>query len=101
MRLHLASACALFLMAGSAAAQTVIVAPEQETVIREYITTHEVAPIAPPPDIEIAVGSVLPDAIDVHAIEVPEITDQYGYVVVENRTILVDPQTREIVHIIE
>ncbi|MCV0396536.1 MAG: DUF1236 domain-containing protein [Rhizobiaceae bacterium] len=95
------TAVAMIVGVGAAAAQTVVITPENETVIREYVTTQEVEPIAPPPDVEITVGATLPDTIEVRALEVPELETRYDYVVVDNRTVLVEPQSREIVHIIE
>ncbi|WP_163272697.1 DUF1236 domain-containing protein [Chelativorans alearense] len=87
--------------AGAASAQSVVISPEQETVIREYVTTQEVQPVAPPPDVTIEVGATLPETVELYPLEVPEAEVEYRYVVVDNRTILVEPQTREIVHIIE
>lgn len=87
--------------AGMAAAQTVVIQPEQETVIREYVTTHEVEPIEAPADVTIEVGTTLPETIELHPIESPDVQVEYRYVVVDGRTVLVQPDTREIVHIIE
>lgn len=104
MKFHLTSAvagAALLAGIGAAAAQTVVITPENETVIREYITTQEVEPITPPADVEITVGATLPETVEVHALEVPEIETRYSYVVVDGRTVLVEPETRKIVHIIE
>ena len=86
-------------LAGSALAQTtVVIAPEQETLIREYVTTHTVAP-AEITGVEIAVGATLPETVELHALEVPDVT--YRYVVVDGKTVLVEPETRKIVHVIE
>jgi hypothetical protein len=48
------------LLSGSAFAQDIVVSPEQETVIREYVTKHKVAP-ADVTGVEIAVGATLPE----------------------------------------
>ncbi len=85
----------------AAAAQTVIIEPQQETVIREYVTTHQVQPVDPGVDFEITVGSVVPETVEVYQLEAPELETRYEYVVVDNRTVLVEPGTRRIVHIIE
>lgn len=86
-------------LAGSALAQTtVVIAPEQETLIREYVTTQKVAP-AEITGVEIAVGATLPETVELHALEVPDVT--YRYVVVDGKTVLVEPETRKIVHVIE
>ncbi len=102
MNRHLTSAVSgLFLLAGAgiAAAQTaVVIQPEQETVIREYVQSHPVASIDLP-GIELNLGATVPETVELHALEVPDV--QYQYVVVDGRTILVDPGSREIVHIID
>src|SRR5688500_13135719 len=100
---HSSIAAGLLLLAsaGATAAQTVVIAPEQETVIREYITTHQVAPVELPADVEVTVGATLPETVEVHVLEVPDLETQYSYVVVDGRTILVEPDTRKVVHIIE
>lgn len=96
-----ALAAGLFaLAAGTAYAQTVVIQPEQETVIREYITTQKVAPVEIP-DVEIEVGATLPETVELHAIEAPDVDVEYRYVVVDGRTVLVEPDTRKIVHIIQ
>ena len=82
---------------GIALAQTVIVTPEQETVVREYVKKKPIASISLP-GVELNIGTALPDTVELHALDVPDVT--YQYVVVDGRTLLVDPGTRKIVHII-
>ncbi|HEU4987474.1 MAG TPA: DUF1236 domain-containing protein [Rhizobiaceae bacterium] len=84
-----------------AQAQTVVVSPEQETVIREYVVKQEAQPVEIGPDVEISVGATLPDEVELHAVEAEGLDANYEYVVVEGRTVLVEPGTRRIVHIIE
>jgi Protein of unknown function (DUF1236) len=99
MRMHLATAAAgLLLLAGvgAAAAQDVIIQPEQETVIREYVHKQPLASVKIP-GIELNVGTALPDTVELR--EVPDV--QYRYVVVDGQTVLVDPGTRRIVKIIQ
>jgi hypothetical protein len=100
---HLSLATGLLLMtgAGAAIAQTVVIAPEQQTVIREYVTTHQVAPVQLPSDFQVTVGAALPDTVEVHALDVPDLDTKYSYVVVDGRTVLVEPDTRKIVQIID
>ncbi|TIQ69999.1 MAG: DUF1236 domain-containing protein [Mesorhizobium sp.] len=82
---------------GAAAAQDVVVIePEQETVIREYVKKQPLASVKIP-GVELNIGSTLPDTVELH--EVPE--TKYSYVVVDNRTVVVDPGTRKIIKIIE
>jgi hypothetical protein len=101
MRMHFSSAAAgLLILAGvgAAAAQDVIIAPEQETVIREYVQKKPLASVKLP-GVELNIGSTVPDTVELQTIEVPDV--QYRYVVVDNQTVLVDPGTRKIVHIMK
>ena len=102
MRIHLTSVVAGLLLlggAGLAAAQDVVIAPEQETVIREYATKQSVAPAEVPADVQVTVGSTLPDTVELHTLDVPDV--KYSYVVVDGKTVLVEPDTRKIVHVIQ
>ena len=99
MKMHFATAAAgLLLLAGvgAAAAQDVVIQPEQETVIREYVHKQPLASVEVP-GVQLSIGSVLPDTVELH--EVPNV--QYRYVVVDNQTVVVDPGTRKIVKIIQ
>lgn len=99
MKLPFFSAAAVaVVMAGSAYAQTVVIQPEQETVIREYVTAHPVDPVEIT-DVEVSVGTVVPETVELHAIEAPDIS--YSYAVVGNQTLVVEPETREIIHILQ
>jgi Protein of unknown function (DUF1236) len=97
----LAATTGLFLLAGAgtAAAQDVVIVPEQETVIREYVVRHPVDPVELPPGVEITVGTPLPDTVELYPIDEPEMN--YRYIIVDGRTVLVEPETREIVRILE
>lgn len=97
MKLRIA-ATGLVLLAGVsfASAQTVVIQPEQEVVIKEYVQKRPLASIDLP-GVELNIGSTVPDEVDLHAVEVPDMS--YEYVVVDNRTVLVEPGTRRIVHI--
>lgn len=97
----IAAGLLFFAGAGVTAAQTVVVSPEQETVIREYVTTHEVQPAQIPSDVAVEVGTTLPDTVELHMIDTPDVSVEYRYVVVDGQTVLVEPETREIVQIIE
>lgn len=109
MKMNLtASIAGLLLLAGTgmAAAQDVIVQPQdqviiqpqQETVIREYVKKKPLASIAIP-GVELNIGSTVPETVELHAIEAPDM--QYEYVVVDNRTVIVDPGTRRIVRVLD
>ncbi|MBZ9761611.1 DUF1236 domain-containing protein [Mesorhizobium sp. CA8] len=99
MKMHLTSAAAGFLLLagiGAAAAQDVVIAPEQETVIKEYVHKQPLASVKVP-GVELNIGSTLPDTVELH--EVPNV--KYRYVVVDNRTVIVDPSTRKIVKVLD
>ncbi|RWB93718.1 MAG: DUF1236 domain-containing protein [Mesorhizobium sp.] len=94
-QLTLAAAGILLLVGVSvAAAQDVIIQPEQDTVIREYVKKKPVASLSLP-GVELNIGTALPETVELY--EVPDV--QYRYVVIEGRTVLVDPGTRKIVKV--
>ena len=97
MRVHLTGAVAAFLLLagiGAAVAEDVVIAPEQDTVIREYVKKQPLASVKVP-GVELNIGSSLPDTVELH--EVPNV--KYRYVVIDNRTVFVDPGTRKIVKV--
>ncbi|QDB99450.1 MULTISPECIES: DUF1236 domain-containing protein [Phyllobacteriaceae] len=99
MRLQIISSMAGLLLIGgigAAAAQDVIIQPEQQTVIKEYVHKKPLASINLL-GAELSIGSTLPDTVELH--EIPDV--QYRYVVVNDRTVVVDPSTRKIVEVIE
>ncbi|RUV74229.1 MAG: DUF1236 domain-containing protein [Mesorhizobium sp.] len=101
MKIHLvpaAAGLAMFAGIGVATADQVIITPEQQTVVREYVQRHPLASISLL-GVELNVGSTLPETVELHPIEVPDV--EYRYVVVDDRTVLVDPGTRRIVQVIE
>ena len=97
MRMHLTSVAAAALLlagVGAVAAQDVIITPEQDTVVREYVKKQPLASVKIP-GVELNIGTALPDTVELH--EVPNV--KYRYVVVDNRTVLVDPSTRKIIKV--
>jgi hypothetical protein len=99
MKLRLTSAAAgIALLAGIgvAGAQDIIITPEQDTVIREYVKKEPLASINLP-GIELNIGSRVPDTVEVR--KIPDV--DYEYTVVENRTVLVEPGTRKIIKVYE
>lgn len=103
MKTYIAStAAALLLLAGVAtatAADKVIITPEHKTVIREYIQKKPLAAIEIPGLVELNIGQQVPKDVELQRIEVPD--DTYEYVRVHDRTYVVDPQTREVIDVIE
>jgi Protein of unknown function (DUF1236) len=100
MRNYLSTAAAgLVLLAGigSAVAQDVVIVPEQETIIREYVRKQPLASISLP-GVELNIGSSVPETVELHPLDVPDV--QYRYVVVDGRTVVVEPETRRVVHVL-
>lgn len=100
MKAHVKTILAgLALVAGMqvASAQNIVIAPEQEVVIREYVRTKPIASI----DllgVELNIGSTVPDTVELHAIEAPDVA--YSYTVVGGQTYVVEPGTRKIVKVL-
>lgn len=103
--LILSGLTAVTILTGAAAAnaqQTVIITKEQQPVIREYVVRQKTAPVAVVKDYDFAVGTVVPDVVEVHPLEVPDMTDKYEYVVTPSgQTVLVEPGTRRVVQIVD
>lgn len=90
---------ALLFSAGAiaASAQDIIVTPEQDTVIHEYVKKKPLASVSVP-GIELNIGSSVPETVELHSFEdVPDV--KYRYVVIDDRTVLVDPGTRKIIKV--
>ncbi|TIU48785.1 MAG: DUF1236 domain-containing protein [Mesorhizobium sp.] len=98
MKKNLAAVAAVLLLAGvgAAAAEDVIIQPEQETVIKEYVKKQPLASVKVP-GVELNIGTALPDTVELH--EVPNV--KYRYTVIDNRTVIVDPGTHKIIKIIQ
>ncbi|WP_379070882.1 DUF1236 domain-containing protein [Mesorhizobium sp. UC22_110] len=73
----------------------IVIQPEQKTVIREYVHKNPVASINVL-GLELNLGSRVPETVTLH--EVPD--TRYRYTVIDNRTVLVDPETHEIVEVL-
>lgn len=91
----------LALLGGTAiaAADTVVLSPEDSTVIHEYVTTQKVAPIQAPSGFSVSVGASVPDTVELHAVEAPKIKHKYSYTVIGKQTVVVEPETRKIVEV--
>ncbi|MGN6145676.1 MAG: DUF1236 domain-containing protein [Mesorhizobium sp.] len=89
------AAATLFGYVGLATADEVVISPDQETVIKEYVQKEPLASVKLP-GVELNVGTALPDTVELH--KIPDV--QYEYVVIDNRTVVVDPGTRKIIKVI-
>jgi hypothetical protein len=84
-----------------AAAQTVVIAPEQRTIIKDYVVKEKVRPYKL--QSRVTVGATLP--ADVELAPVPETWGPtfrtYRYVYTGDDVVLVDPSSRRVVHVID
>ncbi|GAA2815332.1 uncharacterized protein DUF1236 [Aminobacter aminovorans] len=79
-----------------AAAQTVVVTPEEQVVVREYVKANPVV-VERPSNFELVLGAIIPDILKPGALA----DNKYQYVVMDGRTVLIDPQTRKVVYIMD
>ena len=91
-------AAAVVLMGGigvALAENVVVLQPQQETVVREYIKKEPLASVNLL-GVELKLGSSVPDTVELR--EVPDV--KYRVAVINDRTVLVDPETRQIVEVL-
>lgn len=100
-------AAAFALIAGPALAQsmtetktvtTTTIAPAEETEMHEYITHEHPLAIAPPAGFTVTTGAVVPRSVELYSFPA-ERHWGYEYATIGDRMVLVDPHTREIIHI--
>ena len=89
------------LLTTQAFAQAVVIAPEQRTVIRDYVVKEKVRPYKM--QSRVTVGATLP--ADVELAPVPPTWgptfSSYRYVYTGDDVVLVDPSSRRVVHVID
>ena len=76
-------------------AQQIVVQPEQETVVRQYIKKEPLASVNLL-GVELKLGSPVPDTVVLR--EVPDV--KYRVAVINDQTVLVDPDTHQIVEVL-
>lgn len=87
--------------ATAAWAQTVVLQPQEETVVREYVVKQPPVQVVVPQGYHVMVGEPLPDTIAVSPLDAPGLEKRYEYVVIDGKTVIVDPETREVVQVLE
>jgi hypothetical protein len=89
---------------GSALAQTatVVINPDQATVIQKYFVVHKPKVVAIPSGFTVEVGAVVPDSIVLEPLDVPDLqlSTPVEYVVLDGKTVIVDPTTRKVLQIL-
>jgi hypothetical protein len=96
--LSMSAAAAIVLMGGVGtvlAEDVVVVKPEQETVVRQYIKKEPLASVNLL-GVELKLGSPVPDTVELR--EVPDV--KYRVAVINDQTVLVDPDTRQVVEVL-
>jgi hypothetical protein len=84
-----------------ALADTIVIQPAQQKVIHEYVVKQNPAPVVMPSDTTVEVGTVVPESVQIQELDVPDMPTRYDYMVVNGQTVLVDPQTRKIVEVLQ
>jgi len=104
MKRTLIGVAAAALVATSALAQSVIIEPQQRTVIRNYVVKERVRPIELRE--RVVVGATIPAEIELTPVpetiyaEVPSLRP-YRYFVWDDRFVLVEPSSRRVLQIVE
>ncbi|MBX4928450.1 hypothetical protein ABID08_001571 [Rhizobium binae] len=99
----LATAAMLTICSAAFAQSTVIVsdpAPAGSVVLPGEVRTYVMEQNTPSVvyDGEITVGATLPDTVEVHT--VPNV-DGYGYTVINERRVIVEPETHRVIQVLE
>ena len=85
------------------ATATVTIAPADATAFKTWVATQKPATVAVPAGFTVAVGAVVPMNVTLVAIpdtaKIPTLV-KYQYVVLGDKTVLVDPMSRKIVYIV-
>lgn len=96
MKAYLAGAAVAAALAVPASAQVAVqIGPE----VREYIVQEGRSSVRVDADVE--VGTVLPEDVEVYAIEGVPTATEYRYAVVNDRRVIVDPDSRRVIEIID
>jgi hypothetical protein len=102
------AAAAFVLIAGPALAQsmtetktttTTTIAPADETQMQEYVVHEHRAMVPAPSGFTVTTGAVVPQAVELYSVPA-ERHWNYEYATIGNQTVLVDPHTREVVHVL-
>lgn len=101
MKRLLLATTALAFLAGPLMAQSVVIAPEQRKVIKEYVVKEKVRPHKL--QSRVSVGATLP--ADVELAPVPSTWgpafSSYRYVYTGDDVVLVDPSSRRVIEVID
>lgn len=103
-KIMLATAAALLTVSSAAFAQSTVIvtdpAPTGSVVLPGEVRTYVMEQQTPSVvyDGDVVVGTTLPDTVEVHT--VPDM-DGYAYTVVNDRRVIVEPQTHRVIQVLE
>ena len=101
------AAAAFALITGPALAQSVTetrtvttttIAPAEETEMHDYIVQEHPVAVTPPPGFTVTDGAVVPQSVELYNFPA-ERHWAYEYATIGGQMVLVDPHTREVIHI--
>ncbi|MBN9052459.1 DUF1236 domain-containing protein [Shinella sp. PSBB067] len=106
-RLILASAAALLSLSATAYAQDTVIIQETDPVmtestvvvpgeVRTYVLERDIPSV--PYEGDILIGRVVPGEVEIHAIDGQP---DYAYTIVNERRVIVNPQTRTVIQVLE
>ena len=86
---------------GSNVSGSLVLAPEQRTVIKQYVTSHKVAPVKLKD--RVSVGATLPASVRLAPVpaEWGPTYSNYRYVYSDNHVYFVEPSTRRVVTVVD
>ena len=87
--------------ASSTTTTTTTITPQQETAIKTYVTKEKTKSVSTPSGFTLATGATVPQTVELHSFGSDVGMTQYRYVVMNNRTVVVDPATRKVVKIVD
>lgn len=80
---------------------TTTVTPDQQSKIRQVVTREKRTSVTAPTGFTVAVGSTLPETVQVYALPSDVGVTNYRYTVVNDRTVLIDPTTRRVIQVLD
>ena len=101
--LPIAATVLSFGLVGAFAAETMIISNTDMPKLTEWVKTPNKTSISAPSGFTLSVGAVLPDTVTMYefpaSVGIKDVT-KYRYVLIDGKTVLVDPADRKVVQII-
>lgn len=80
---------------------TTTITPQQESTIKTYVRKEKTKSVAVPSGFTLSTGATVPPTVELHSFGSDVGMTQYRYVVMNNRTVIVDPSTRKVIKVID